>query len=224
MFNGIIYNQGILKKISVNKKGKSIFISCRLNLNKKNVGMSIACDGVCLTLVSIKRNILEFNLSQETINKSKFKYFKIGDLIETQGHLGNVKEIQIFVTILLTPENKTVIIPNGPISNSDIINYTMQGKIRVDLKMGISYNSNIKEARNVLMKEMEGHPLILKDPAPFVGVLELGDSSVNLAVRPYTSPENYWKVYFDIYEKGKEVLDAAKIEIPFPQVDLNLKK
>ena len=90
--------------------------------------------------------------------------------------------------------------------------------------MGISYNSNIKEARNVLMKEMEGHPLILKDPAPFVGVLELGDSSVNLAVRPYTSPENYWKVYFDIYEKGKEVLDAAKIEIPFPQVDLNLKK
>lgn len=153
-----------------------------------------------------------------------FKPFKIGDLIETQGHLGNVKEIQIFVTILLTPENKTVIIPNGPISNSDIINYTMQGKIRVDLKMGISYKSNIKEARNVLMKEMEGHPLILKDPAPFVGVLELGDSSVNLAVRPYTSPENYWKVYFDIYEKGKEVLDAAKIEIPFPQVDLNLKK
>ena len=84
MFNGIIYNQGILKKISVNKKGKSIFISCRLNLNKKNVGMSIACDGVCLTLVSIKRNILEFNLSQETINKSKFKYFKIGDLINLE--------------------------------------------------------------------------------------------------------------------------------------------
>ena len=153
-----------------------------------------------------------------------FKPFKIGDLIETQGHLGNVKEIQIFVTILLTPENKTVIKPNGPISNNDIINYTMQGKIRVDLKMGISYKSSIKEARAVLMKAMEDHPLILKEPAPFVGVIELGDSSINLVVRPYTNPGDYWAVYFDIYETGKEALDAANIEIPFPQVDLNMKK
>jgi small conductance mechanosensitive channel len=153
-----------------------------------------------------------------------FKPFKIGDLIETQGHLGNVKEIQIFVTILLTPENKTVIIPNGPISNSDIISYTMEGKIRFDISMGISYDSNIKEARKFLMDIMGNHPLILKDPAPFVGVIELGDSSVNLAVRPYTQPENYWEVYFDVYEAGKEGLDAANIVIPFPQVDLHMKK
>lgn len=153
-----------------------------------------------------------------------FKPFKIGNLIETQGHLGTVKEIQIFVTILLTPENKTVIIPNGPISNGDITNYTMEGKIRVDLTFGISYNSNIKDARTALMKVMMDHPLVLNDPAPFVGVVELGDSSVNLAVRPYTAPENYWAVYFDVYEAGKEALDAASIEIPFPQVDLHMKK
>jgi len=152
-----------------------------------------------------------------------FKPFKIGDLVQTQGHLGTIKEIQIFVTILLTPDNKTVIIPNGPISNSDITNYTMQGKIRVDLVMGISYNSNIKDARKVLMKAMVDHPLVLKDPAPFVGVVELGDSSINLAVRPYTEPQNYWGVYFDIYEAGKEGLDAANIEIPFPQMDLHMK-
>ena len=84
MFNGIIYNQGILKKISVNKKGKSIFIFCKISLNKKNIGMSIACDGICLTLVSIKNNILEFDLSQETINRTKFKYLKVGDLINLE--------------------------------------------------------------------------------------------------------------------------------------------
>ena len=84
MFNGIIYNQGVLKKISVNKKGKSIFIFCKISLNKKNIGMSIACDGICLTLVSIKNNILEFDLSQETINRTKFKYLKVGDLINLE--------------------------------------------------------------------------------------------------------------------------------------------
>ncbi len=84
MFNGIIYNQGILKKILVNKNCKSIFIFCKIRLSKKNIGMSIACDGACLTLISIKRNILEFELSQETISKTKFKYLKIGDIINLE--------------------------------------------------------------------------------------------------------------------------------------------
>lgn len=153
-----------------------------------------------------------------------FKPYKVGDLIETQGHLGAVKEIQIFVTVMLTPENKTVIIPNGAISNGDITNYTLEGKIRVDLVMGISYESDIKKARNVLMAVMQEHPKVLKDPAPFVGVVELADSSVNLAVRPYAKPEDYWDVYFDIYESGKEALDGANITIPFPQVDVHLDK
>lgn len=152
-----------------------------------------------------------------------FKPFKVGDLIEGQGHLGTVKEIRIFVTVLLTPENKTVIIPNGALSNEDLINYTTQGKIRVDLVMGISYNANIKAAKEVLQKVMDEHPKVLQDPKPFVGVLELGDSSVNLAVRPYSAPEDYWEVYFAIYEAGKLALDEANIEIPFPQMDLHVK-
>lgn len=153
-----------------------------------------------------------------------FKPYSTGHLIEAQGHLGVVKEIQIFVTILLTPENKTVIIPNGAISNGNITNYTKEGLIRVDLNFGISYDSNIKEARTALMSVMESHDKVLKDPAPFVGVSELADSAVNLAVRPYTNPEHYWDVYFDIMEAGKEALDKAKITIPFPQVDVHLDK
>ena len=150
-----------------------------------------------------------------------FKPYRVGDLITTQGHTGNVKEIQIFNTILLTPENKTVIIPNGPIANGDITNFSKEGLIRVDLQMGIAYDASIKEARTSLMKVMESHPKVLKTPAPFVGVEALGDSSVNLAVRPYCAPADYWDVYFDIYESGKEALDAANIEIPFPQVVLH---
>ena len=153
-----------------------------------------------------------------------FKPYKVGDLVQAQGHLGVVKEIQIFVTILLTPENKTVIIPNGAISNGDITNFTVEGMIRVDLTFGISYDSDIKAARKALMSVMESHPKVLKNPAPFVGVVELADSAVNLAVRPYADPSDYWEVYFDIYEAGKEALDAAKITIPFPQVDVHMSK
>lgn len=153
-----------------------------------------------------------------------FKPFKVGDLVETQGHLGSVKEIHIFVTILLTPENKTVILPNAAVSNGDIVNYTTEGVIRVDMTFGISYESNIKDAKDVLMKIIENHPKVLKDPAPFVGVKELADSSVNLAVRPYTKPEDYWDVYFKVVEEGKVELDNAGITIPFPQVDVHMDK
>lgn len=151
-----------------------------------------------------------------------FKPYKVGDLIKAQGHLGVVKEVHIFVTILLSPESKTIIIPNGAISNGDITNYTTEGKIRVDLTFGISYNANIKQAKEALMSILTSHPKVLTDPAPFVGVSALADSSVNLAVRPYAKPEDYWAVYFDVYESGKEALDNAGISIPFPQMDVHL--
>lgn len=153
-----------------------------------------------------------------------FKPFKVGDLIESQGHLGSVKEIHIFVTVLLTPENKTVILPNAAVSSNDIVNYTTEGVIRVDMVFGISYDSDIKLAKDTLMNIIENHPKVLKDPAPFVGVKELADSSVNLAVRPYTSPADYWEVYFHVYEQGKLALDNAGITIPFPQMDVHLDK
>lgn len=153
-----------------------------------------------------------------------FKPFKVGDLIEAQGYIGAVKEIQIFVTTLLTPENKTVIIPNGAISNGNITNYTVEGKIRVDLTFGVGYSADIKAAKDILMQVMTSHDKILKDPAPFVGVESLGDSSVNLAVRPYAKPEHYWDVYFDIYEEGKVALDKVDVEIPFPQMVVHMDK
>lgn len=152
-----------------------------------------------------------------------FKPFKVGDKISAQGHTGVVKEIQIFVTTLLDAESKTIILPNGALSNGDITNYTTEGLIRVDLTIGIGYGEDIKKARTALMQVMEAHPKVMKDPTPFVGVSELGDSSVNLAVRPHCDPEDYWDVYFDIYEQGKEALDAAGIEIPFPQIDVHQK-
>jgi len=152
-----------------------------------------------------------------------FKPYRVNDLIETQGQIGVVKEIQIFNTILASPENKMVIIPNGPIMNGKIVNFTILGKIRVDLTVGISYESDIAKAKKILTLEMTNHPLVLGEPAPFVGVSELGNSSVNLAVRPYCDPKDYWTVYFDILEQSKLALDKNNITIPFPQVDVHMK-
>ena len=150
-----------------------------------------------------------------------FKPFKIGDLIEAQGELGSVKEIEIFTTKLLTPNNKLAIIPNGALSNGNIINYTAEGKLRVDLTFGVSYDSDIKQTKDVLMEVLSSNPKVLKDPAPLVAVSELADSSVNFAVRPWVNVADYWDVYFDVHEAGKEALDNAGIEIPFPhQVEI----
>jgi small conductance mechanosensitive channel len=146
-----------------------------------------------------------------------FKPFKTGDLVSAQGHTGVVQAINIFVTTLLTPDNKTVILPNGPLSNGDITNFTTDGKLRVDLVVGIGYGEDIKKAREVIMAAMESNPKVMKAPAPSVNVLELADSSVNLAVRPWATPADYWDVYFGVTEDAKEALDKAGIEIPFPQ-------
>lgn len=145
-----------------------------------------------------------------------FKPIKIGDLIEAQGELGVVKEIEIFTTKIVTPTNKEVIIPNGALSNGNITNYTTEGMLRVDLTIGVSYDADIKETKNVLMNVLTSNPKVLKDPAPSVNVVELADSSVNFAVRPFASVENYWDVYFGITEECKIALDNAGIEIPYP--------
>lgn len=151
-----------------------------------------------------------------------FRPYKVGDLIEAQGHLGVVQEIQIFTTIILTPQNRRVIVPNGPLSNGSIINYSAEGWVRVDLLVGIAYEADIDEAKKVLLDAMEAHELVLAEPAPFVGVNDLGDSSVNLAVRPHCHPDHFWDVYFGITEVAKKTLDAHSISIPFPQRDVHL--
>lgn len=145
-----------------------------------------------------------------------FKPFKVGDFIEAQGVTGTVKEIQIFTTQLNTLDNKLAIIPNGVLSNGTILNYSAEGKIRIDLTFGVSYDADIKETKEVLMSVLTSHPKILKDPAPSVGVSELADSSVNFAVMPWATIEDYWDVYFDVTENTKKALDKAGIEIPYP--------
>lgn len=152
-----------------------------------------------------------------------FKPFKVGDLIEAQGELGVVKEIQIFVTKILTPGNKLAIIPNGILSNGNIVNYTEEGKLRVDLTFGVSYDANIKQTKDVLMNVLTSNDKVLNEPAPAVSVSELSDSSVNFAVRPWSTPENYWDVYFETTENVKKALDKAGIEIPYPHV-VEIKK
>ena len=153
-----------------------------------------------------------------------FRPYAVGDLVEVGGVLGVVKEIQIFATVLLTPENKTVYMPNGKAAADAIVNYAREGNLRVDMNIGIAYDADIKKAREVLMKVITDHPHVLKEPAPSINVSELGDNAVNLVVRPYAEPAHYWDVYFGVYEAGKEALDAAGIGIPFPQRDVHLYK
>ncbi|SDQ67824.1 mechanosensitive ion channel family protein [Flagellimonas zhangzhouensis] len=151
-----------------------------------------------------------------------FKPYKIGDLIEAQGVLGVVKGIEIFTTKLVTPQNKLAIVPNGAMANGNIINYTAEGKMRVDTVIGVGYGEDIKKTKEVLLKVLTSNPKVLEDPAPSVNVMELADSSVNFAVRPFCKPEDYWDVYFNTYENCKLALDAAGIEIPYPhQVEIH---
>ena len=145
-----------------------------------------------------------------------FKPFKIGDLIEAQGELGVVKEIEIFTTKINTPENKEVIIPNGILSNGNITNYSTEGNLRVNLTIGIGYDEDIKAAKAVLLKVLTDNPQVLSDPAPTVNVSELADSSVNFAVWPWATTADYWDVYFGTLENCKIALDKAGIEIPYP--------
>jgi len=152
-----------------------------------------------------------------------FKPFKTGDYIEAQGEAGTVKEIEIFTTKLNTPDNKEIIIPNGILSNGNITNYSTEKLRRIDLIMGVSYDADIKQTKEVLMKILVDNDKTLKDPPPVVNVRELADSSVNFNVRPWVLSEDYWDMYFELTETCKIELDKAGIEIPFPQMDIHKK-
>ncbi|CAM4105244.1 MULTISPECIES: mechanosensitive ion channel family protein [Flavobacterium] len=153
-----------------------------------------------------------------------FKPFKLDDVIEAQGEIGSVKEIQIFNTKLLTGNNQTIYIPNGALSNGVIKNYTQEGTRRVDLMIGVDYNSDLKQVKDVILEVLNNNPLVLKEPAPSVLVWELADSSINLAVRPWTNSENYFAVHSETLENCKTAFDAVGIEIPYPhQVEIQKK-
>jgi small conductance mechanosensitive channel len=145
-----------------------------------------------------------------------FKPIKIGDFIEAQGVSGTVKEIEIFTTKLNTTDNKEIIIPNGALSNGNIVNYSTEATRRVDFTFGVGYDSDIKKTKEVISHVINSHPLVLKEPAPAVNLSELADSSINFFTRGWVKKEDYWTVKFDILEQTKEALDAAGIEIPYP--------
>lgn len=145
-----------------------------------------------------------------------FKPFKVGDTIEAQGVIATVLEIQIFVTKMLTGNNQTVFVPNGALSNGTIINYSMQGERKADLTFSISYDSDIKKAKEVLLDVLVKNPKVLKTPAPEVFVKNLSASSIDFAVRPWAKNANYGAVFSDTLENCKIALDEAGISIqPF---------
>ena len=151
-----------------------------------------------------------------------FKPFLKGDLIEAQGYTGIVKEISLFVTILNTLDNKTVIIPNGPLSNNALINYSTEPLRRVDWTVGIGYGDDVVKAREVINGLIAADSKILKDPAPFVAVKELADSSVNFAVRAWVKQEDYWDVFFAMNENVYTTFNKEGLNIPFPQMDVHV--
>ena len=145
-----------------------------------------------------------------------FKPFKIGDLIEAQGEIGVVQEIEIFTTKLSSAENREIIIPNGTLSNGNITNYTTNGKLRANITIGVGYDEDIKKVKEILLQVLTDNPKVLKNPAPGVFVSELADSAVNFTVRPWATTADYWDMYFNTIETIKLTLDKENIEIPYP--------
>jgi len=147
-----------------------------------------------------------------------FRPFKIGDYVDIAGTAGTVTDLQLFVTILNTPDNVRIIVPNSNVFGNIIKNYSAEDTRRVDLVVGIGYGSDMKKAEQVMREIVESDGRVLKDPATQIAVAELADSSVNFVLRPWVKKADYWEVKFDVTEKIKERFDAEGIEIPFPQM------
>lgn len=151
-----------------------------------------------------------------------FKPFKVGDFIEGGGKMGTVREIQIFTTVLMTPDNKKIIVPNSSITGDAITNFSAETTRRVDFVFGIGYDDDIDKARQTLKALISEDKRIHKDPAEVIVISELGDSSVNFTVRVWVNAADYWGVYFDMHENVKKRFDSEGISIPFPQRDVHI--
>lgn len=152
------------------------------------------------------------------------KPFKSGDFITGAGHSGTVEEIQIFYTKILTPDNKVITIPNSQLSNDSIINFSANKTRRLDFNLGVGYQEDIDKVKNAVMRVIERTPQILETPAPFVHLGEWADSSINFIVRVWVNTEDYWDANFSLMEEFKREFDKEGIEIPFPKMDVYLKK
>lgn len=153
-----------------------------------------------------------------------FKPFKVGDVITAQGYTGAVDSIKIFNTILKTPDNQVIIIPNGGLSTSSMVNITDQKTRRVDWTFGIGYGDSYDKAKEVLTQLIKEDSRISNDPEPFIALHSLGDSSVNIVVRVWCATGDYWGVYFDMNEKVYKVFEKEGLSIPYPQMDVHVHK
>lgn len=152
------------------------------------------------------------------------KPFKLGDYIETEGVQGTVQRIELVYTRLLTVDNKVVLIPNGEIAGARIINYSAEPTRRLDLVFSIGYSDDIERAKTVIQEIVENHPYALKEPAPFIRVIEHGASSIDIAARIWVETEHYWELNFDMKEMVKTEFDRHGINIPYPHMDINILK
>ncbi|USD38408.1 mechanosensitive ion channel family protein [Ferrimonas sp. SCSIO 43195] len=153
-----------------------------------------------------------------------FRPCRAGDYVEAAGAAGVVEEISIFSTTLITPDNKKIIAPNAAVINGVIVNYSAKDTRRIDLVIGVAYDADLRQTREVLSQVVEASDYVLKDPAYRVEVSELADSSVNFVVRPWVKSEDYWDAYFQLMANIKQALDDAGIGIPFPQMDLHVQQ
>ncbi|MBR4778089.1 MAG: mechanosensitive ion channel [Lachnospiraceae bacterium] len=153
-----------------------------------------------------------------------FKPFKIGDFIENGAVMGTVKDITIIYTILYTVDNKVITIPNGTLTNSNVINYSALPQRRVDIKFSAGYHDDIDKVKSVLMSVAEAHEKVLKDPAPFIRLTAQAASSLDYTFRVWVNGADYWEVYFDMMERVKKAFDENGICIPFQQVDVHMDK
>ena len=152
-----------------------------------------------------------------------FKPFKVGDYIEAAGESGTVAEVSVVYTVLMTPDNKRITIPNGSLTNSVIENYSAEKLRRVDLTFSTAYSCDIELVRGIIYKVASSHPMALKDPEPFVRLSKHNESSLDYSVRIWCDGANYWDVYFDVIEGVKRAFDENGIEIPYPQMDVHVK-
>ena len=153
-----------------------------------------------------------------------FRPFQVGNYIDAGGVSGTVEKITIFNTIMLTPDNREIIVPNAAVYGGTITNFSARATRRIDLVFGIGYGDDVKKARDIMVQTMESDERILKDPAPTVAVSELADSSVNFVVRPWVNASDYWAVKWDLTEQIKLAFDQNGVSIPFPQMDIHTDK
>jgi len=182
---------------------------------------SIAAVGIILIIlgIALRESIGNF---AATILFLLFQPFKVGDLVETSGVLGNVKEIEMFYTTIVNFQNKVVTIPNGKIQDSNIINYSRLGILRADISLSVSYGENLPEVKRVLEQMLAADERVLKNPSATVVVLDFEDNGIKMGVRPFVMVADYWDLQFDLRERILHLFNENNITIPFPQRDVHL--